>query len=64
METLYQILGLIGAGLIVWLLYRSIKGRPEQFSRENLGKSFSTMGLLALLLIGFIFLLVMILRHI
>lgn len=63
METLYQILGLLGAGLIVWVLYRSIKGRPEQFSRENLSKSFSTMGVLGLLLIGFVALLVFILRH-
>jgi hypothetical protein len=61
--TLYQILGLLGAGLIVWVLYRSIKGRPEQFSRENLSKSFSTMGILGLLLIGFVALLVFILRH-
>jgi threonine/homoserine/homoserine lactone efflux protein len=64
METLYQILGLIGAGLIVWLLYRTVKGRPEQFSRENLSKSFSTMGVLALILIGIIALLVFMLRHI
>jgi hypothetical protein len=63
METLYQILGLIGAGLIIWLLYRSIKGRPEQFSRENLSKSFSAMGFLALILIAFIAFLVFMLRH-
>ncbi|MDI9818048.1 MULTISPECIES: hypothetical protein [unclassified Legionella] len=63
MDTLYQVLGLIGAGLIVWILYRSIKGRPEQFSRENLGKSFSTMGFLALILIAFIAFLVFMLRH-
>ncbi|MCC5014386.1 MULTISPECIES: hypothetical protein [Legionella] len=63
METLYQLLGLLAAGLIVWVLYRSIKGRPEQFSRENLSKSFSTMGLLGVLLIGFVALLVFILRH-
>jgi hypothetical protein len=63
METLYQILAIAAAGLIVWLLYRSIKGRPEQFSRENLSKSFSTMGILALLLIGFIALLIFMLRH-
>ena len=62
METLYQILGLLGAGLIVWVIYRNIKGRPEQFSRENLMKSFSSMGVLALLLIGFIALLVLLLR--
>lgn len=40
METLYQILGLMGAGLIMFILYRAIKGRPEQFSKENLNKSF------------------------
>lgn len=63
METLYQLLGLVAAGLIVWVLYRSIKGRPEQFSRENLSKSFSTMGLLGVLLIGFVALLVFILKN-
>lgn len=54
METFYQLLGLAGAGLIVWIIYRNIKGRPDQFSKENLSKSFSTMGILALLLIGFV----------
>lgn len=62
METLYQLLGLIGAAMIVWVIYRSIKGRPEQFSRENLTKSFSTMGILALVLIGFVALLVYLAR--
>ena len=63
METLYQILGLIGASLIVWVLYRNIKGRPEQFTRANLTKSFSSMGILALLLIGFVALLVLMLKN-
>lgn len=63
MQTLYQLLGLVGAGLVVWYLYRTIKGRPEQFSRENLGKSFSSMGILALLLIGFVALLVIVVRN-
>lgn len=62
METLYQLLGLAGAGLIVWVIYRNVKGRPEQFSRENLTKSFSSMGILALLLIVFIAFLVFMLR--
>lgn len=62
MESLYQILGIIGAGLIIWLLYHSIKNRPELFSRENLGKSFSTMGMLALFLIAFIAFLVYMLK--
>ena len=63
METLYQVLGLLGAALIVWILYRTIRGRPEQFSRENLMKSFSSMGVLALLLIGFVALLVLMLQN-
>lgn len=63
METLYQVLALVGAGLIVWLLYRTIKNRPDQFSRENLTKSFSSMGVLALMLIGFVALLVFIVNH-
>lgn len=62
METLYQILGIAGAGLIIWFLYRNIKGRPEAFSRDNMSKSFFSMGILAILLIAFIALLVVILR--
>lgn len=63
METLYQILGLVGAGLVVWLLYRTIKSRPDQFSRENLSKSFSSMGMLGIILILFVTFLVFIVRH-
>lgn len=63
METLYQVLGLLGAGLIVWVIYRSVKGHPEVFSHENLSKSFSTMGILALALIIFVAVLVMIVRN-
>jgi flagellar biogenesis protein FliO len=62
MQSLYQILGLLAAGMIVFLLYRTIKGRPEMFSGENLSKSFSTMGVLALILIVFIAFLIMMLR--
>ncbi len=62
METVYQLLGLMGAALIVWVIYRSIKGRPEQFSRDNLTKSFSTMGILALVLIAFVAVLIFLAR--
>ena len=44
---------LIGA-LLVWLLYRTVKGHPDTFSKENFSKSFGTMGILALVLIGFV----------
>ena len=62
METLYEILGFLGAGMILFILYRTIKGRPDQFSKENLSRSFFTMGLLGLGLICFIGLLVLVLR--
>lgn len=62
MQTLYEILGLVGAGLIIYFLYRTVKGKPEQFSKENMSKSFYTMGLLGLILIVFVFVLIMIVR--
>ncbi len=62
MDTLYQILAVLGAGMLIWVIYRTIKGRPEQFSRENLSKSFSTMGFLALILIAFVAVLVFLSR--
>ncbi len=34
METLYQILGLIGAGLIIFILYRFIKGSQSNLARK------------------------------
>jgi uncharacterized membrane protein YidH (DUF202 family) len=63
MTTFYQLLALIGAGLIAWIIYRTIKNKPEQFSRENLNKSFSSMGILAIILIIFIAFLVLITRQ-
>ncbi|GGI84890.1 hypothetical protein [Legionella impletisoli] len=62
METLYQILGLIAAGVIIWILYRYIRARPETLSRESLSKSFFTMGILAILLMCFVALLIVMAR--
>ena len=62
MDTFQQIVGLACAGLIIWGIYRAIKGRPEQFSRANIMKSFSTLGVLALILIAFVALLVVLTR--
>jgi len=62
METFYQILGILGAVMIVFVLYRTVKGKPEQFSKENLSKSFLTMGVLALGLIVFVALLIFMVR--
>ena len=62
MTTFYQVLALIGAALIVWITYRSVRGRPELFSRDNMNKSFFSLGILALILIVFVGLLVLTLR--
>ncbi|KTC68699.1 hypothetical protein Lbir_2232 [Legionella birminghamensis] len=63
METFYQILGVIAASLIVWYLYRTVKNRPELFSRENMNKSMGTMGVLALILIAFVGFLILMLKY-
>ena len=63
METLFQILAIMGAGFIVWILYRSVKNRPELFNKENMNKSLSSMGILALILIAFVAFLVLMLRY-
>jgi hypothetical protein len=57
-----KLLFFIGALLMAVLLYRQIKGNPQNFSRESMGKSFFTLGILALLLICFIGFLVLMLR--
>ncbi|MBA4695818.1 MAG: hypothetical protein H2069_00335 [Legionella sp.] len=63
MTTLYQVLGLMAVGLLVWLTYMNVKGRPELFTREKLSKSFFTMGVLGIILIAFVAFLVLMLRH-
>lgn len=62
MSIFYQILLIISALIIIWIMYRSVKGNPEAFSKANINKSFYAVGLLALVLIGFITLLVLLLR--
>ena len=53
---------LLAAGLMVWLIVRMVRRTPSSFSKENLSKSAFTLGLLALMLIGVIFLCVVILK--
>jgi len=45
------------------MLFRFIKSNPESLSRASLGKSFYSMGLLAIGLIVFIAVVVMLLRQ-
>jgi|JI102314A2RNA_FD_contig_101_79234_length_1372_multi_2_in_0_out_0_2 hypothetical protein len=48
--------------IMAWLLYKNLRAMPQAFSKENLSKSFFTLGLLALGLILFIGLLVLFLK--
>ena len=63
MHFLTQLLLLVGIFAVGWWIYRIIKGNPSAFSRENLGKSFFTMGVLAIILIAFITFCIFLLRH-
>ena len=44
----------LGITALLWLLYRGVKNNKEAYSKENLNKSFQTIGILALLLIGLV----------
>lgn len=62
MSTFTQIFLAIGFIAVLFWLIHLIKTNPDMFSAKNLNKSFFTMGILALLLIGFIALLVIYLK--
>lgn len=63
METFYQIMSIAAAIFIIYLLWQTIKGKPQLFTKEFLNKSFLTMGFLALGLIAFVALLIFFLNH-
>ena len=63
MNTVFQILAILGACFIAWVLYKSIKHNPQMYSKENFSKSVTSMGLLALGLIAFVYLLVLMVKH-
>lgn len=63
METLYQLLAIVGIGLLAWFTYRTIKNKPHQFTREKLSHSFFTMGILGIILIAFVGLLILFVRN-
>ena len=63
MQTFYQVIGILAAILILYILYQTVKNRSDLFSKENLNKSFLTMGILGIGLIGFISILILLVRH-
>ncbi len=62
MQTLTLLLVSAMSIFMMWRLYRVFKTNPELLSKENVSKSFATMGVVALLLIGFVATLVMLIR--
>ena len=63
MSIWMQLLFLLTAGLFIWLGVRYIRGNPGAFSKENISKSFFSVGVLTLILIAFIAFLVFLLKH-
>lgn len=57
-----KLLYLVGAILVVILMFWTVRKNPQMFSKQNISRSFFSMGILALILIGFIALLVWFLR--
>lgn len=53
---------LVTAVLMIWFMVRTVRHNPEAFSKANVGKSFYTVGILTLLIIGVIAVCVMLLR--
>mgnify|MGYP001031541173 CR=1 FL=1 len=49
-----ELLFLIGAALMVWIGFRMVKGNPESFSKDAMGRSFYVLGILTLILMGVI----------
>jgi hypothetical protein len=62
MQTLMMLLVSAFSAFMMWRLYQTFKANPQLLSKENISKSFATMGVIALLLIGFVATLVMLIR--
>lgn len=63
MNTVLQISIVIISLFIIWRIYKQIQANPEMLSKENISKSFTTMGILALILIGGVALMVLLLKR-
>lgn len=62
MEILLQVSLLILCLFFIWRIYKIFKANPGIFSMQNMSKSFASAGVLALILIGFVAILVVMLR--
>ena len=60
----YKLLLIAISIFFIWQLVVYFRVHPEAFSKDKLSQSFFTLGVLALLLIGFVALLVFIVRRV
>lgn len=63
MSDWMSLLYIIGAAILIGFGYFFIKNNPGMFSKANIEKSFSSMGILTIILIAFVALLVYFLKH-
>lgn len=54
---------LLSAGVMVWLIIRMVRTQPGLFTKHALSKSIFTLGILALILLGLIYLATLFLKH-
>lgn len=57
------ILTFLGGCALLYFMVRTIQNNPEMLNKANMSRSLTTMGILALILIGVIGAMVLFLRH-
>ena len=57
------LLMILASTALLYFLWQSIRGNPQAYSKANLEKSLTTIGLLALLIIGVVVVCVWYLRY-
>lgn len=62
MSFLSQLLVVLLAIFLIWQMFTYVRAHPQMFSKDNLSRSIFTLGVLALILIGFVALLVFLVK--
>jgi len=62
MDLFVKIILALICGFFIWRTVKLLKANPELLDKQSMSKSFTTVGLLALLLIGIVAFMVVMLR--
>jgi hypothetical protein len=57
-----KLLVILLAAFLVWQMFAYVRSNPQAFSKSSLSRSIFTLGILALLLIGFVAICVLIVK--